>query len=206
MNVRGSAPDVAPLSITIELDSVGKNITKSECAYRAFPDGHFEDFGKTQKFDSFQALLTSKTLVGWWHYFKNPTVLAAQGKLAMDPEMAPYLEGDGSVLYTPLTQADFLYVPTKYARDFEKAASLHAKYDIFLEVALSKIVDMIMQTTDAKSRNVPLCTSWLPKRGTDKIMHECKSYKKSFGFLHPWKIHSHGYKHWGETYDWLNEE
>ena len=124
----------------------------------------------------------------------------------MDPGMAPYLEGDGSILYTPFTQSDFLYIPTKYAHDFEKAALLHAKYDVFLEVALSKIVDMIMQTTDAKSRNVRICTSWLPKRGRDKMINECKNYKKSIGFIHPWKILRQGYKRWAETYDMLNEK
>ncbi len=126
----------------------------------------------------------------------------------MDPESDPYRESDGSILFPPFAQADFMFVPTRYADEFEKAARLHAKYDIFLEVAYSKIIDMLVQKTNATTRDLDLCTIWARVRGNDQFMHMCYDQAKDknfkYGFIHPYKLFIHGYKQWASTYDWMN--
>ena len=40
-------------------------------------------------------------------------------------------------------RGDMMYVPTKYTPLFAEAAALYGKYNVFLEAAVIKIIDMI---------------------------------------------------------------
>ena len=121
----------------------------------------------------------------------------------MDTESKAFREDDGSVLFPPFVQADFLFVPTKYADAFANAAKLHLKHTVFLECAYNTVVGMTKMKTNATSRSVDLCTTWFPRRGDNRHMHDCKAGKNNYGFIHPWKLGAQGYSHWSETYDWL---
>ena len=184
-------------------------IKRSKFSYRAFADGHFEDFNKTKNYTEWQDLKESGDLYNWANYYNDRHVLEFQSKLAMDPASDPYREADGSILYPPFTQSDFLFVPTRYTDIFEKAATLHAKHDIFLEVAVNKIVDIVVQETNATTRNVDLCTDWWRRRGKDLFMDLCYNRTKDgnfkYGFIHPFKLHFHGYEHWAKGYDKMND-
>ena len=151
--------------------------------------------------------MSSGILFDWWHYKRNSGVLSAQGKLAMDPDSDPFRETDNSILFPTFAQADFLFVPTRYADAFEKAATLHAKYDVFLEVAVNKIVDMVIQETNATTRNFALCTTWVRReRGREKMMRECKERNQIYGLIHPFKIFTQGFRIWASTYDLMQFE
>ena len=109
--------------------------------------------------------------------------------------------------FIPIVYPDFLFIPTKYADAFAKAATLHIKHGVSLEVAYSKIVDLIVRGSSdddsgATVHNMDLCTTWFLRRGSDKMMRmDCYSTEKNFGFIHPFKISQQGFSHWSSTYD-----
>uniref|UniRef100_A0A6S8YTD0 Uncharacterized protein n=1 Tax=Chaetoceros debilis TaxID=122233 RepID=A0A6S8YTD0_9STRA len=177
-------------------------IERNNLAYRVFSDGHIEDFDKTVNFTDLRSAM-SEIGLNKWHHFKRAFCGPAQVKVAMDTESKVFREDDGSVLIPPYVQADFLFVPTKYADAFADAAKLHLKHTVFIECAYNTVASMTKMKTNATSRSVDLCTTWIPRRGDDRHMRDCKNGKNNYGFVHPWKLGKQSYSHWSETYDWL---
>jgi hypothetical protein len=102
-------------------------------------------------------------------------------------------DGTGEGLEYQYTQADFLFVPTRFSEEFAEAADLHLKHGVYLECAVPKIVDMIRQQSkredEVQVRVVKLCTCWGGRRARPAAMINdlCKQYGK-FGIAHPVKI------------------
>jgi len=146
-------------------------------AYRLFPNGTFADFNKTIFGSSHDALVD-----GVPNFYARWKTLGecsrSQIPMVKDPMSARYREYDGSILFPSYTQADFLFVPTKYAEEFAQAARLHLKYEVHLECSLAKIVDMIRQQTGAGVRQVNLCTTWGGKRGQPTMLQVCRKQKR----------------------------
>ena len=94
------------------------------------------------------------------------------------------------MIFPSFTQADFLFIPTKYADTFSLASRLHAKHGIWLEIAIPKIIDMIRQKyKGVRTRTLKLCTSFEHKRKYPfRLMDYCNGYKVVIGGLHPAKI------------------
>ena len=112
--------------------------------------------------------------------------------MIQDPDMVKYQEEDGSHLFPAYVQADFLFVPTKYSDEFAEAARLHLKYSVFLECAMPKIVDMVVQQTSAEvPRLVRLCTWWSGKRGHPDMYTKCLG-QGAIGTMHPQKMSFYG--------------
>ena len=202
MDVR-QAPDSLPQALPVYKANRGEPpvIYLNQFSYRIFPDGHVENFDKTVNLPNENEYRRSGTLTHMWHFHK--LCLPNQANLVMDTESEQYREEDGSILFTPFTQADFMFIPTKYADEFIKAAALHVKYGVFLECAYSKIVDMIVRTSDATVRNVPLCTTFLKIRDTDRFMHDCYFDGRNFGIMHPWKLITKSFSQWSSTHNWM---
>lgn len=119
----------------------------------------------------------------------------------MDPASQPYREEDGSILFSPYAQSDFLFVPTKYTDEFVNAAELHLNHGIWIENAYSTIVDMVRRKTSGNSHAVNLCTDFTPTRGTEIAMANCLNSDKNYGFIHPYKLNNAGFKKWSQTYN-----
>jgi Protein of unknown function, DUF288. len=178
-------------------------------SYRIFPDGHLEDFLKTASFHSIEDMYHNLPLKQW------PVTMSSccgqgQTELAKDPESAMYREKDGSILFSRFLQSDALFVPTKYADEFARAAELHLKHKIWIECSVNTVVDMVQQRTNATLRYVKLCTNWKPDvRGTKEFIKRCidRSSKDDsgihFGFIHPYKLGRHGYMEYDLAYEQL---
>ena len=179
-----------------------KNTTLKEKAkrrsYRIFADGHTETFDKFRSFGSLDEMY-SKYLNTDWKHTPRGHCGGGQTELARDPASTIFREEDGSILFSAHVQADFMFVPTKYAEQFARAAELHLKHRIWIECAFGTVVDMVRQQTDASVRLVNMCTDWTDKRGTDEIIGKCVENKAPMAFIHPVKI-SNGYKHFSEVY------
>lgn len=204
-NIR-TAPPVVPYTQAVEHFDKGRKFFRNQTAYRIFADGHVENFDKTANATDVILYRKRGYLDNWWCYKHVPNVLNGQAQLAMDPESDPYREEDGSILFTPYTQADFLFMPTKYTDQFAKAAALHSKYEVHIEVAYSKIVDIITQKgTNVTARNVQLGTSWLGNYRDDyRFINRVLNEKRNYGFIHPYKIFRHGYEDWGKRFDMIH--
>jgi len=178
-------------------------IAANELAYRIFPDGHTESFDKTKSFPDIKDMYENLPLQQWpWIPSRNCGL--GQTDMAKDEESAEYREEDGSLLFSSHTQADFMYMPTKYSDEFNKAGTLHLDHGVFIECSYGKIVDMIQRKTDAKVRITSLCTNWVGgQRGTDDAMRICMKDKANHGFMHPYKITRRGYKSFSNMMDWL---
>ncbi|KAL7551578.1 hypothetical protein ACHAWF_014761 [Thalassiosira exigua] len=170
--------------------------------YRAFPDGHTETANKSTVFESFDAMFEWYVKsYGMWNHFNTGYCGRGQMKLAADSASDTYRESDGSILYPFFEQSDFAYIPTKYTDEFAKAADLHMKHGIFIECAFPKIWDMLLKKTDAKIREVELCTSWGGDRNSKEMVDRCEMSSDSpMGFIHPFKI-STGYREFSEVFD-----
>lgn len=125
----------------------------------------------------------------------------AQESLAQDEDIFPYHEADGSLLFSTYTQSDFIHIPTKYADEFAKLATIFLKHGVIHECAWGTIIDMIRQKYEAEVRVTMLCTSWGPKRrGKKALIDRCMRDRVDYGIFHPYKI---GYKENGyKGYDW----
>ena len=159
----------------------------NKLAYRIFPDGHLEDLRKLRSYDSILELSEGVCLHSWEHWSEDYCGVG-QTALAKDPESARYREDDGSILFSPFVQADFFFVPTKYADEFAMAAELHLKHRIWIECAFNTITDMVRRMTDAQIRSTNLCTEWSDLRGTGKAVSKCIGADIDYGFVHPFKI------------------
>ena len=138
-----------------------------------------------------------KSIGGWAHW---PRCIQSFSHLYEDPRSAKYREEDGSFLVTRQEQSDFVYVPTKYATEFEQAASLMVYHDVFLECGFPKIVDILQQRANATVRKVSLCTAWeSPNRGELAMVETCTFDRHTLN--HPFKLRQLGYKKWSDTFD-----
>ncbi len=169
-------------------------------AYRIFPDGNLEDFKKSSTFNNINELFET-TLIKWGHTPEN-FCGGGQTEMAKDVESSqPYLEEDGSLLFSPFVQADFLYVPTKYADEFAQAAQFHLKHGVFIECAYGTVVDMVRRKTGADVRVTKLCTTFNQElRGTPESVQMCKNSGANEAIIHPFKI-SKGYDLYGNAMD-----
>jgi len=175
----------------------------NKCSYRIFPDGHLEDLRNQNSYDSIQELNEGVRLNPWTHWTADYCG-GGQTSLAKDPESARYREDDGSILFLPFVQADFMFVPTKYAHEFAMAAELHLKHRIWIECAFNTITDMVRRKTDAKIRSTKLCSEWSESlRGTDKAIWKCGQGDNKYAFVHPFKTGTNGYKKFSKTYNKL---
>jgi hypothetical protein len=78
------------------------------------------------------------------------------------------------------------------------------KHGVWIESAYGTVVDMTCRKSNGTACQVGLCTTWLPRRGDDRHMHDCVNDKKNnFGFIHPYKLGKQGYKEWSAKHDWL---
>ena len=184
---------------------LGLNETKhlKRSTYRIFPDGHLEDFFKTQKYSTFHDLNSGIPLLSWYHRTK-PYCGESQIELAKDPKSSRYREEDGSLFIPAPGQADFFFVPTDYAEEFAFAADLHLKHGIFIECAFNTITHMVRMKSNATVRSVGLCTEWHKgKRGSISFLSKCldQSRMEPYGFLHPFKIRKNGYKTYNHYFD-----
>jgi hypothetical protein len=187
--------------------------------YRIFPDGHLENFRKARSFSSIVEMYNKQPLAHWGHTINRHCGLG-QTELAKDPDSAVYREEDGSILFSRFLQSDALFVPTKYADEFARAAELHLNHKIWIECSLNTVVDMVQQRTNATLRYVKLCTNWDPDlRGTKEAIMKCFQRKdrkdrkdrtnrmdqitKHYGFIHPYKIGTHGYLEYHLIYEQL---
>ncbi|GFH62185.1 hypothetical protein CTEN210_18661 [Chaetoceros tenuissimus] len=174
------------------IDMTNKSSTEIYIAkmtmYKIFTNGTISDIEKHRFFQNsnqFYADYLSKTKYTFYRKY-----LPNQIKLTSDPDAKIFLESDGSMIFPAFTQADFLFVPTKYADTFSLASKLHAKHGIWLEIAIPKIVDMIRQKHEGvRTRTLRLCTVWFRKRKYPFQMKDhCLGSKVVIGGLHPAKI------------------
>jgi hypothetical protein len=186
-----------PREAVISNDDDVRYWAKSTC-YRMYPNGTVSSFDNSLSFGSFRDLYSKVPLTQWGMYLQTYCT-GAQMELTKDPESARFLEQDGSMLFLSYTQADFLFVPTKYADLYAKAAELHSKNNVFLECAMSKIVDMVRQQANenVNVRLVKLCTNFRAHRGKPSMIPWCKTHnnqEQTFGIVHPIKMNSGGFK------------
>ena len=204
MDVR-SAPAFLPATFPVFVNDTrhngNPNIYLTKFAYRIFSDGHAEDIHKTMSYPNVTEFYNSGNLATW--YLPMPGCLQGQSSLAMDPESDPYRDEDGSIVFPPFLQADFMLIPKKYSDEFIKAAAIHSKHDVYMECAYGSIVDMMKRKSDVTVRDTNLCTTFRGYRGGDVMNSKCYFGDMSFGISHPWKISVHGYHHWSGSYDWM---
>ena len=187
----GGYGDIRNLQSQAEIESA------SPYFYRIFPDGHFEDFMKTNSYDTFQGLKEGVPLKNW-PYTEN--CVKAQLNLVKDSDSSIYSEDDGSIVFKQKGQSDWAFIPLKYADAFEHAASL-LNHNVFLECALPNIVNMMRRNANAPVRELHLCTSWGPSRGTKKFLKTCIENEYQYGVVHPFKLGSKGYQGYSEAFD-----
>mmetsp|Transcript_34254 Transcript_34254/g.82484 ORF Transcript_34254/g.82484 Transcript_34254/m.82484 type:complete len:527 (+) Transcript_34254:217-1797(+) len=158
--------------------------------------------------------LHSKVLDDWpMRKRRDGRCMKNQYKLALDDKLAgPYYEYDDDhddndssgkkqsppyIVFPSYTQADFLYVPMKFAKPFYKLADLHNKHKIWIECSMSSVVYQLRRMYNASVDVVPLCTSWdLELRGKTSLVYDCINNQKVHsssgtrnfhGFYHPIK-------------------
>ena len=168
-------------------------IEANQNSYKLFPNGTFTDLNKTVFVDSLAALSNEVPSLFLYHlHMENTKCIDPKSKMIQDPDMVKYQEADGSHLFPAYVQADFLFVPTKYSDEFAEAARLHLKYNVYLECAIPKIVDMVKQQTSAEvTRVVQLCTWWSGKRGHPDMYTKCLD-QGIIGTMHPQKLSLYG--------------
>ena len=173
----------------------------NKMSYRIYPDGHLEDFLKTSTYGTIKELYDGVPLHNWDNTFQKYCGIG-QTELAKDPDSAVYREEDGSILFSPFSQADFMFVPTKYADEFARATDLHLKHGIWIECASSTVIDMVRRRADASVRSIRLCTGWSDIRNTVNMIGSCATDKNlKYGFAHPFKLGAHGYKNFSLAYE-----
>ena len=173
----------------------------AEASYRMFSDGRVETIDKKRQFDSFAEMHSTVPLRKWPHY-NHPHCTGGQQELTRDPESLRYHEEDGSMLFLPFMQSDFMFVPLACVDEFTEAAELHLRHNIFIECAFPKVVDMVQRKTNVAVRPLNLCTEWnnMTKRGSPEMIESCMSVSATFGLVHPFKM-SAGYKAYAEMFD-----
>jgi hypothetical protein len=165
--------------------------------YKIYPNGTSANlYGETFSGSN----IWRESLPAWPHYKRS---LGGQTYLAMDPASARYREEDGSILFSPWTQADFFFVPTRWTDEFARATRLHLSNNpVFLEAALSTIADMIRRKQEnASVTTIALCSSFRYRyRGTPKMILECaEDNAQTYGMYHPFKLSS-GLEEWSDMF------
>lgn len=181
----------------------------SRYSYRVHPNG-------TLSID-----LSNRMNWQWWDSHCMPGIYEIMAR-SDDPEYSAFLEPDGSFVVPSPVQADFLYVPVEYAREFHAAAQVMARHKIFLECGFPIIVDKILhrqrqpaqlhdtgntttttttkQPATSKTRTVELCSYQGPLRGTDEMYTSCRDDNlHTYGMYHPFKM-SRGLAWWSHLF------
>ena len=74
-----------------------------------------EDFLKTTTYGTIEELYHGAPLHNGDNIVPEKNCGLGQAELAKDPDGAIYREEDGSILFSPFLQVDFMFAPTKYA-------------------------------------------------------------------------------------------
>lgn len=177
----------------------------NKVSYRMYPNGTCSNLDKTKFFDSFAELYHGQPLMPWNEYLRKRCA-GGQQKLAMDSFANKYREDDTSIIFPSYTQADFLFVPTKFAEAYADAHQLIKTHGIWLECGLPSIVQMIRtQSKDVDVRIVQLCTNWSRHRGKASMIKWCKAHsttaRQEFGVLHPVKLSGQHYFQYSNMMD-----
>jgi hypothetical protein len=137
-------------------------------------------------------------------YVRKRDSMLALKRVIFDPASERFREDNGTSLVFPSqAQADFLFVPTKYADDCYEAAEILFKHKVFLECAVPTIVQMIHHVSGEKPAFVRLCTTWGARRGSPGMTDICFRNEGpiSFGIIHSLKIGKVGRDIWNAFYD-----
>ncbi len=170
----------------------------------------YSDPRSGNNFTSWHDLRDNITKWKWWG-FKLCIPRAAKMLQSEEVSLQQYHDNDGALYFPGFWQADSLYVPTVLARDFEKAARLHAKHEVFLECALPNIVYWAMWRGSHPSSkpllNASLCTTFKSNvRGTRTMLEACREeIPNGMGAYHPYKL-SQGEEAWKEAFDWVQRD
>jgi hypothetical protein len=167
----------------------------SKFSFSILPDGTFSK-ADGSVFKRVQQLVS--TLEKWPRWKKEIKPLVT---FTRDPRSNKYKEEDGSFLVPPFGQADFLYVPFKYADQFIEVAELMLEARVFLEFAIPTIVQILRKVANASVKSLDLCTSWKRTRGLPAMIKECANNPRTnYGMYHPYKL-SKGWKSWSDMFD-----
>ena len=187
-----------------DIRNVSGEVTKSLSASNYWIDsnGILRSLDKEHSYKNLADMKEKAKVYDSWMHFDTWYCTRGRQELAKDPKSDKYRDEDGLILFPAARQADFLYVPIAYADEFIEAIELHLKHTIFLECAMSTVVDMVVHRTNATVRSVLLCTDFSSGaiRRTSNVAEKCKKLTSSLGFIHPMKI-SNGYKNYSQMYD-----
>ena len=166
----------------------------------------FSLLDSNQTFTDFEQFKKSLIRMAKWpHYWR---CLDGQLSVVKNSNSSKYREPDGSVLFSPFVQADFLYVPIQLAPEFAQAARLHLqKPPVFLECSVPTVVDMVRRTTNASVTTLNLCSKFgSVHRGTPTMIVECirdetlGKDSRNVGVFHPYKL-SRGLEDWNDMFN-----
>lgn len=201
----------------LDIRAASKTFAKDELkklkrlTYRMFPDGHVETIDKKESFDSFDAMDKSLNLSTSWPSYKKDYCSGNQMALTKDPNSTNYQDEDGSILFLPFSQSDFMFVPTTCANVFAEAARLFVEHRIFLECAFPTVVDIVQRKTNISVRAISLCTDFRREfRGSPEFLETCLHSDQAVGMIHPVKLTATtgpvaGYKGYSDAHDQLVE-
>lgn len=178
---------------------------RSQRSYKIYGNGSlFSTLERERSFSDFHVFqMYMNSLKPTWPQYKH--CLEGQLMVAKHPNSSRYRELDGSILFSPFVQADFLYVPVDVAKEFAHAARLHLQEPpVFLECSFATVVDMVRRTTNVSVFTVDLCSKFKRgPRGTPYMIAECmrNNYQNlTFGMYHPFKL-SKGKDLWHDMFD-----
>ena len=86
--------------------------------------------------------------------------------------------------------------------EYAPGGSRMSEAGVYLECSSGTIVDMVRQKTNAKTRVIPLCSSWDGKSGKIDMIHIRRSRNKVNGFVHPIKM-GNGWMAWDQSFDMM---
>jgi len=122
-----------------------------------------------------------------------------------DPRSAPYLDADGGLGCPYFHQSDFMFIPTRLARQFTEIAQLLMEKSVFLECAIPQIAKMMLEHVDGTEvRTINLCTTWNgTKRGKSLMISDCMREEELPSMYHPLKVNLLGERVWDDVFDFV---
>jgi hypothetical protein len=218
--VRHNLQDDPSSSETQEQEQQQWTYTMKQRSYRIYPRNTthpFTDINGQHPSMNYKQL-QDDALDDWpMRTMKDGRCMVGQYKLSQDPLAEPYYEFDKSsdsshrqfMLFPSYTQADFLYVPMRYAKPFHTIANLHNNHGIWIECSISSVVYQLsrLYRNDISVSVVPLCTEWdAKKRGKSIMIEQCleASGNQFHGFFHPIKP-SLNIDEWERLFDIINK-
>ena len=166
-----------------------------------FSDGRVETIDKKRQFDPFTEMHSTVPLRKWPHY-NHPHCTGGQQEMTRDPESLKYHEEDGSMLFLPFMQSDFMFVPTACVDEIHRGCRTSSEAQHFHRVRVSQSCGHDSEKNNVAVRPINLCTEWnnMTKRGSSEMIESCMSVSANFGLVHPFKM-SAGYKSYAEMLD-----